>query len=56
MTGDLLVSSGTLLDHAAIRQKFEEHQKGISDHSRQLWPLVILEIWNHNISGMRFGK
>lgn len=46
---DTLFSSESLLKHSLVKEKFEKHQKGDADHSRQLWPLIMLELWNQKV-------
>jgi asparagine synthase (glutamine-hydrolysing) len=50
MGEDVLLSSAALgrglLRPARVRQLWSEHQRGVSDHSGQLWALLVLELWH----------
>jgi asparagine synthase (glutamine-hydrolysing) len=48
LASDSFVS--TLFEVAPIRRWWDEHQRGIRDHSYTLWALLMLESW-----GRRFG-
>jgi asparagine synthase (glutamine-hydrolysing) len=42
---ETLFAPGAFLKAPLIKQRFDEHQSGIADHSRQLWALLMLELW-----------
>ena len=48
LTPDAFV--GTLFERAPLRRWWDEHQRGVRDHSYTLWALLMLESW-----GRRFG-
>jgi asparagine synthase (glutamine-hydrolysing) len=33
------------LDHRAVLAILDEHRRGVRDHARQLWSLLVLELW-----------
>jgi asparagine synthase (glutamine-hydrolysing) len=41
----ILFASDAFLKSALIKQKWDHHQKGKSDHSRALWAAFMLELW-----------
>jgi asparagine synthase (glutamine-hydrolysing) len=45
LMNDLLLGSSRFLKSSLIQTKIEEHLGGKADHSRQLWALMMLELW-----------
>lgn len=46
MAHSTLFAPNAFVKSPLILQKWEEHQSEKSDHSRQLWALLMLELWN----------
>jgi asparagine synthase (glutamine-hydrolysing) len=45
MAEDVLFSPNAVIQTPLIRNKFEEHLEGKTDHSRALWAVLMLELW-----------
>jgi asparagine synthase (glutamine-hydrolysing) len=45
---DIILSAQTdeYLDKAAVLQLLEDHKAGRGDHSRQIWTILIFQIWH----------
>lgn len=46
MAAVAILSSTYFPDNSLLHTKWDEHQRGVSDHSRSLWAILMLELWN----------
>jgi asparagine synthase (glutamine-hydrolysing) len=48
MMSDLLLGPNAVIQSPQIEQKVQDHLAGKSDYSRQLWALLVMELWQRN--------
>jgi asparagine synthase (glutamine-hydrolysing) len=45
---DVLLAPDAMTGGAAVRRMLDRHQRGAADFNRQLWALLMLELWRKN--------